>query len=275
MHIFTTVSALRERLAGERSVVFVPTMGNLHAGHLSLVELARRHGKYVVASIFVNPLQFGPNEDFANYPRTFEADCAGLKGLADAVFAPGVGEMYPVKQEVFVEPPPLAAELCGAFRPGHFRGVATVVLKLFNLVQPNVAVFGKKDFQQLAVIRAMAEQLNLPLTIVGGETARAADGLALSSRNGYLGEAERAEAPRLYRNLGYLGNALAAGNRDFAALELAARADLEGHGWRVDYFSVRHKATLLPAAPGDRELVALAAAWLGKTRLIDNLEISA
>lgn len=274
MHTYTTVSSLRECLAHQTSVAFVPTMGNLHQGHLSLVEQARQHGNFVVVSIFVNPLQFGPNEDFTSYPRTFEADCAKLEGLADAVFAPTVGEMYPVAQTVYVEPPPLAAELCGAFRPGHFRGVATVVLKLFNLVQPNAAVFGKKDYQQLAVLRAMTEQLNLPLAIVAAETARAPDGLALSSRNGYLSATERAEAPRLYRNLTDIAVTLNNGCRDFAALENAARDALENHGWRVDYVSLRNAATLLPAKPEDRELVTLAAAWLGKTRLIDNLEIS-
>ena len=274
MYIYTTVSALRERLSNEPSVAFVPTMGNLHEGHLSLVEQARQHGQFVLVSIFVNPLQFGPNEDFASYPRTLEADCARLEGLADAVFAPTVGEMYPVKQEVYVEPPPLAAELCGAFRPGHFRGVATVVLKLFNLVQPNVAVFGKKDYQQLAVLRAMTEQLNLPLAIVAAETARAPDGLALSSRNGYLSATERSEATRLYRNLSHIATAIKNGRRDFATLEEAARDDLESHGWRVDYVALRNAATLLPATPEDRELVTLAAAWLGKTRLIDNIETS-
>jgi len=274
MHLIHSASELRQRLAGENSVAFVPTMGNLHQGHLTLVEQARRHGGCVVVSIFVNPLQFGPTEDYAKYPRTLEADCAKLEGLADIVFAPEVGEMYPVPQQIFVEPPPLAAELCGTFRPGHFRGVATVVLKLFNLVRPDAAVFGKKDYQQLAVIRAMTEQLNLPLAIVAGETARAPDGLALSSRNGYLSEAERAEAIRLYRNLQDIAGKVDNGERNYTALENAARADLEAHGWRVDYVAVRNPATLLPATADDRKIVALAAAWLGKTRLIDNIEIT-
>ena len=271
MEIISSMAALRARLQSETSTAFVPTMGNLHAGHLSLAELARQHGRCVVASIFVNPLQFGPSEDYAKYPRTLQDDCAKLEGLADLVFAPDAGELYPVQQQVFVEPPPLANELCGAFRPGHFKGVATVVLKLFNIVQPQVAVFGRKDYQQLAVIRALTEQLNLPLRIVAGETARAPDGLALSSRNGFLSAAERAQAVRLYRNLEYLGNAVADGNRDYAALEEAARADLEAHGWRVDYVSVRNAADLSPAEGGNAELVALAAAWLGNTRLIDNI----
>lgn len=273
MEIISSIQALRARLERETSTAFVPTMGNLHEGHLSLVRLARQHGRCVVASIFVNPLQFGPREDYAKYPRTLNEDCAKLAGLADVVFTPDAGELYPAPQQVFVEPPPLAGELCGAFRPGHFRGVATVVLKLFNVVQPQAAVFGKKDYQQLAVIRALTEQLNLPLRIVAGETTRAHDGLALSSRNGFLSATERTEAVRLYRNLEYLGNALTAGNRDFAALEEAARADLEAHGWRVDYVSVRNAADLTPAEAGNRELVALAAAWLGNTRLIDNIEL--
>ncbi len=265
-------AGLRARLANESSVAFVPTMGNLHEGHVSLVRQAREHGRCVAASIFVNPIQFGPGEDFDTYPRTLEADCARLEGLADVVFAPPVAEMYPVPQEIFVEPPPVAQQLCGAFRPGHFRGVATVVLKLFNLVRPQAAVFGQKDYQQLFIIREMVRQLNLPITIVAGETARAEDGLALSSRNGYLTPEERAEAVRLNRNLRYTREAVEGGSRDFAALEQAARQDLEGSGWRVDYFTVRSADTLLPPVAGETRLVALAAAWLGKTRLIDNLE---
>jgi len=184
-----------------------------------------------------------------------------------------VAEMYPVPQQVFVEPPAVANELCGAFRPGHFRGVATVVLKLFNMVQPHAALFGKKDYQQLHVIRALAQQLNLPLEIVAAETGRAADGLALSSRNGYLSPAERSEAVRLYRNLTRIRQSILSGETDFSALASAAQAELETHGWRVDYVSVRQADTLAAAVPGDRKLVALAAAWLGSTRLIDNVEI--
>ena len=272
MEILTTAVSLRDRLSSEPSIAFVPTMGNLHEGHLALVKLARQHGQCVVVSIFVNPLQFGPNEDLANYPRTFEQDCAKLDGLADIVFAPDVNEVYPEAQTVFVEPPPVASELCGAYRPGHFRGVLTVVLKLFNMVQPNVAVFGKKDYQQLHVIRAMTRQLNLPIEIVAGETARAADGLALSSRNGYLSAEERGEAVRLQRNLAHIRASIQAGNQQFMALEAAAKADLESHGWRVDYISVRDAGTLGEAVEG-RAKVVLAAAYLGRTRLIDNLEI--
>lgn len=273
MQIISTTQELRDWLKSEPSVAFVPTMGNLHQGHLALVRQAREHGRCVVASIFVNPLQFGPNEDFASYPRTFEQDCEKLEGLADIVFAPTVADLYPEPQQVYVEPPPVANELCGAFRPGHFRGVATVVLKLFNIVQPQAAVFGKKDYQQLHVIRAMVRQLNLPVRIVAGETLRAGDKLALSSRNGYLSAEERAEAVRLYRNLALIRESMLAGNRDFATLERGAIADLEAHGWRVDYVSVRAADSLAPAQAGEMNLVVLAAAWLGKTRLIDNLEI--
>ncbi|MHB1292756.1 MAG: pantoate--beta-alanine ligase [Sulfuricella sp.] len=273
MQIISTTQKLRGRLKSEPSIAFVPTMGNLHQGHLALVRQAREQGRCVVVSIFVNPLQFGPNEDFAQYPRTFEQDCEKLAGLADVVFAPTVEDIYPEPQQVFIEPPPVANELCGAFRPGHFRGVATVVLKLFNIVQPQAAVFGKKDYQQLHVIRAMVRQLNLPVEIVAGETLRAGDNLALSSRNGYLSAEERTEAARLYRNLVQIRESMLAGNRDFSVLERGAIADLEAHGWRVDYVSVRNAATLLPAAPCVAGLVVLAAAWLGKTRLIDNLEI--
>lgn len=272
MDVITSVSSLHERLSREAAVAFVPTMGNLHEGHLALVELARQHGRCVVVSIFVNPLQFGPSEDFAKYPRTFERDCAKLEGLADVVFAPDVNEVYPEAQTVFVEPPPAASDLCGAYRPGHFRGVLTVVLKLFNMVRPNVAVFGKKDYQQLHVIRAMTRQLNLPIAIVAGETTRASDGLALSSRNGYLSAEERAEAIRLQWNLLRIRESVQGGVQDFAALEAAAKADLEAHGWRVDYVSVRDAGTLGEPLEGKAKVV-LAAAYLGRTRLIDNLEI--
>ncbi len=274
MKIVHTLAALREALRGAQRIALVPTMGNLHAGHLHLVEQARGMADRVVVSIFVNPLQFGPNEDFERYPRTLEADCEKLTEVgADVVFAPPVEVMYPVAQQVHIEPPPLAAELCGAFRPGHFAGVATVVAKLFNLVQPQVALFGKKDYQQLAVIRALVQQLNFPLEVVGVETQRAADGLALSSRNGYLNEAQRAEAPRLYATLQMLRQAVETGNQDFAGLEREAAERLQQHGWRIDYVSVRQRSDLLPPGDGAEPLVVLAAAWLGQTRLIDNVEI--
>jgi pantoate--beta-alanine ligase len=273
MQLIFTVAALRERLQGESDVAFVPTMGNLHEGHLELVRIARQQGSCVVVSIFVNPLQFGPAEDFDEYPRTLEADCASLAGLADIVFAPQAGEMYPGQQEVFVELPAVAGELDGATRPGHFRGMATVVLKLFNIVQPQVAVFGKKDYQQLHLVRQMVRQLNLPITIVGGETVRAADGLALSSRNSYLDEKERSEAPFLYQALVAARQRLQSGDHDFLQLEQESAAGLAARGWQVDYVSVRAQATLQPPQPGVRKLVVLAAARLGTTRLIDNMEV--
>lgn len=273
MQLLHSVSELRSRLSNEKAIAFVPTMGNLHEGHIELVRIARGKGSCVVVSIFVNPIQFGPNEDFDKYPRTLEADCAKLRGFADVVFAPSVEEMYPEKQTMFVEPPPIAKELCGEFRPGHFQGVATVVLKLFNLVQPQVAIFGKKDYQQLAVIRQMVTQFNLPIEIVGAETSRAADGLALSSRNQYLTDAERTEAILLSQTLRGMGAALAGGASDYAALERGAGAALAKRGWAVEYVAVRRQADLGIPAEGESRLVVLAAARLGKTRLIDNLEV--
>ena len=251
MQLVHSVSELRARLANEKSIAFVPTMGNLHEGHIELVRIAREKGSCVVVSIFVNPIQFGPNEDFDKYPRTLEADCAKLQGLADVVFAPSVGEMYPEKQTIFVEPPPIAKELCGEFRPGHFQGVATVVLKLFNLVQPQVAIFGKKDYQQLAIIRQMVTQFNLPIAIVGAETTRAADGLALSSRNQYLSDTERTEAVFLSQTLRGMGEALAGGAIGYAALEQEAGAVLAKRGWQVEYVAVRKQADLGIPAKGE------------------------
>lgn len=273
MEVISTITALRETLKDRQPVAFVPTMGNLHAGHIALVEQARRHGRSVVVSIFVNPLQFGPNEDLAKYPRTLEEDCRKLQAAgADIVFTPTAQELFPTPQQFQVEPPPIAGELCGAFRPGHFRGVATIVLKLFNIVQPACALFGKKDFQQLHIIRGMVRELNLPLEIVAGETIRAEDGLALSSRNGYLSSEERSEAPRLYRNLARIRDAVTSARHDFSALESAAAGDLADHGWKVDYVSLRNADTLQPARPRDTALVVLGAARLGTTRLIDNLD---
>ena len=274
MEIISSVAALCARLQREPRIALVPTMGNLHEGHLDLVRIARQHADCVVVSIFVNPLQFGANEDFGKYPRTLQADCEKLARVgAQVVFAPSEADLYPVPQTVTVEPPPVAAELCGAFRPGHFRGVATVVLKLFNIVQPHVAVFGKKDYQQLYVIRQMTEQLNVPVTIVGGETVRAADGLALSSRNQYLSAVERSEAIRLYRILESIRQAVGQGARNFAALEAEAMSALQAHGWQVDYVAIRSRATLMPPQSDESALVVLGAARLGQTRLIDNLEI--
>ncbi len=273
MQVISTVAALRTRLRDEYSIAFVPTMGNLHEGHLDLVRIARGQGKCVVVSIFVNPLQFGANEDFSRYPRTIEQDCELLeKNGVDVVFTPDDRELYPVPQQVTVEPP-LANDLCGAFRPGHFRGVATVVLKLFNIVQPQVAVFGKKDYQQLYVVRQLATQLNLPIEIIGGETVRAPDGLALSSRNQYLSAAERTEAAQLYQTLLVIRQALLNGMGDCAGLERQAAESLAARGWRVDYVAVRTLASLTPPQAGEHNLVILAAAWLGQTRLIDNVEV--
>ncbi|OIO81311.1 MAG: pantoate--beta-alanine ligase [Gallionellaceae bacterium CG1_02_56_997] len=275
MRLIQDSAKLRVRLAGETAIAFVPTMGNLHEGHLNLMRQARSHGDCVVASIFVNPLQFGPNEDFDQYPRTLEADCAKLQGLVDVVFAPSVNEMYPLPQTVFVEPPPIANELCGAARPGHFRGMATVVLKLLNIVQPKTALFGKKDYQQLHIIRQMAAQLNLPIHIVGGETVRAADGLALSSRNQYLSERERGEAVSLSRTLEGMRQDILHGELDFGLLEKQAILALTGWGWQVDYVSVRNQSDLQPASLEQNAWVILAAARLGKTRLLDNVEVDA
>jgi pantoate--beta-alanine ligase len=278
MDIVDTVAGLRQRLAGERSVVLVPTMGNLHQGHYALMQLARAHGSCVVATIFVNRLQFAPTDDFDRYPRTFEADCAGLvREGVDVLFVPGERELYPERQEFMVDPGDMGNLLEGLFRPGFFQGVCTVVLKLFNIVAPQVAVFGKKDRQQLQIVERMVRQLALPVRIVAAETARAPDGLALSSRNSYLSAEERAEAPRLQRVLRNIVATVEAGGLDYASLELAAVSELRAHGWNPDYVAVRQRAGLqLPAVPPslpDTGLVVLGAAWLGRTRLIDNLDI--
>ena len=274
MLIHSSIADLRAALKSRGRIVFVPTMGNLHDGHISLMQQARGLGDTVVASIFVNRLQFGPNEDFDQYPRTFQDDCARLVAAGvDVLFAPDESELYPEPQEYQLDPPDIQNQLEGEFRPGHFRGVATVVLKLFNIVQPQVAVFGKKDYQQLMLLRNMTRQLALPIDIVGGETVRADDGLALSSRNGYLTPAERVEAPRLSRVLAKISADIKAGERDFLSLEKAARDELDSHGWCCNYIAVRRQSDLKIPLPDDRNLVVLAAARLGKPRLIDNLEI--
>ncbi|MFL9608766.1 pantoate--beta-alanine ligase [Methylobacillus sp. Pita2] len=275
LQVIPQIANLRARLAQEDSIAFVPTMGNLHAGHIHLVELARQRAECVVASIFVNPLQFGANEDLANYPRTLAEDCEKLQAAgADIVFTPSVEEMYPTEQTMRITPPPIANELCGAARPGHFDGVATVVMKLFSIVQPQIAVFGKKDFQQLFIIRELVRQFNLPIEIVAGETQREQSGLALSSRNGYLNDGQKLEAQRLYRTLKLIVDNVQKGNRDYAAIEAQSSQYLTQLGWIVDYVSIRSAATLMPASPDDRDLVVLAAARQGSTRLIDNLEFS-
>jgi pantoate--beta-alanine ligase len=273
MDIITSVAALRERLQREPNNVFVPTMGNLHDGHIQLMRLAKRRAACTVVSIFVNRLQFGPREDFDRYPRTLQADAEMMREVGvNVVFAPGESEIYPEAQTFVVEPSDLQHILEGAFRPGHFRGVATVVLKLFNMVAPHAAIFGKKDYQQYVVLRDMARQLALPVEIIPAETVRAADGLALSSRNAYLSAAERAEAPRLYRVLCEVRESLLAGERDYAALEARARAGFGGK-WMVDYVAIRRQADLQPPGAGDRQLVVLCAAKLGRPRLIDNVEV--
>lgn len=278
MKIVSTAADLAVETANGSRVAFVPTMGNLHEGHLSLMRQARAHGDCVVASIFVNRLQFGPNEDFDRYPRTMESDRAGLERAGvDILFAPTEQEMYPVPQLYRVQPPPLGSELEGAFRPGFFDGVCTVVLKLFNLVRPQVAVFGKKDRQQLKIVRGMVQQFNLPIEIVAAETVRADDGLALSSRNGYLTPAERVEAPRLHRVLRGIADAIASGRRDYANLEADGRAELARNGWKPDYVVVRHGLGLRIPHPEAFDhpnlLIVLGAAKLGATRLIDNVDV--
>lgn len=286
MEIIHTVAELRARLKSESNIGFVPTMGNLHAGHIDLTRIARTcvnahspdqpgAGGCVAVSIFVNRLQFGPKEDFGSYPRTFADDtekcCAA--GV-DIVFAPTEAAMYPAPQHYLVEPPKIQHILDGAMRPGHFRGVATVVLKLFNMVRPTVAVFGKKDYQQCRVLDNMVQQLNLPIEMVLADTVRADDGLALSSRNGYLSAAERIEAPQLFAELSKLKHNILSGERNFAAMEAGVAAALDARGWKPDYIAVRRSDDLLEPSPADKKLVILAAARLGATRLIDNVEVT-
>jgi pantoate--beta-alanine ligase len=279
MKIISSIDELRDQLRGQLRTAFVPTMGNLHEGHLSLMRLARKHGDPIVASIFVNRLQFGPNEDFDKYPRTFQADVEKLeKEGVYVLFAPTEKNLYPEPQEFRVSPPvDLGNILEGEFRPGFFTGVTTVVLKLFSCVQPRVAVFGKKDYQQLMIVRNMSKQFALPTDIVAAETYRAEDGLALSSRNAYLSTEERAEAPALFRSLNEVANEVRSGHLDIFELERKAMAKLAARGWKPDYISIRKRADLQPPSAGDlaqgEKLVVLAAAKLGVTRLIDNLEI--
>lgn len=282
MRVLHTLAELRAALADTPRPAFVPTMGNLHDGHLSLIRQARTlvgPGVPVVASIFVNRLQFGPNEDFDRYPRTLARDCELLEGAGcDLVFAPDEHELYPAPQTFKVVPDAALADLLeGHFRPGFFTGVCTVVMKLLQCVQPSVAVFGRKDYQQLMVIRRMVEQFAMPVRIVAGDTARADDGLALSSRNGYLSAAERAEAVQLSLALQAMQAAIRAGERDVAAIEARAMATMAARDWKPDYMTLRRRADLLAPTEADlvagTPLVALAAAKLGATRLIDNLEV--
>lgn len=273
MKTISSISELRKSIENKKNVALVPTMGNLHAGHLSLIELAKQHNETVVVSIFVNPLQFGEGEDLESYPRTFEADCEKLKALGvDLVFAPTVDEMYPFKQSMQISLPEIANTLCGATRPGHFDGVATVVMKLFNIVQPKVAVFGKKDFQQLHIIKQLIQQFNLPIEILAGEIIRDNDGLALSSRNGFLNKMERSEAVRLNKCLQLAVQSAQKGSHSIAAIEQQTTDYLTQLGWNVDYIAIRSARTLGMPETDDQKLVALGAAQFGKPRLIDNIE---
>jgi pantoate--beta-alanine ligase len=281
MNTVKTVRELRAAVARARSegkrIGLVPTMGNLHSGHAALITKAAQRADFVVASIFVNPMQFGPNEDLATYPRTLAADQERLlQAGCHLLFTPTVDEMYPhgMSDQTTVSVPCISEGLCGASRPGHFDGVATVVSKLFNMVQPDLAVFGEKDFQQLAVIRALVRDLNMPIQIIGEPTVRAADGLALSSRNGYLDAEQLAIAPELYRVIQQIGKAIDDGERDFSSLLHASKARLEAVGLRPDYLEIREATSLRPATEQDHDLVILAAAFLGKTRLIDNLHLN-
>lgn len=279
MKIISSIEELRDQLLGQLRTAFVPTMGNLHEGHLSLMRLAKKHGDPVVASIFVNRLQFGPNEDFDKYPRTFQADVEKLeKEGVYVLFAPTEKDLYPEPQEYRVQPPnDLGNILEGEFRPGFFTGVTTVVLKLFACVQPKVAVFGKKDYQQLMIVRNMCKQFALPTNIVAAETWRAKDGLALSSRNGYLSASERVEAPTLFQTLNQIADQVRAGQTDLLAIEQAAMHKLRQRQWQPDYISIRKRDNLQAPSADDlaqqSPLVVVAAAKLGSTRLIDNLEI--
>ena len=280
MNTVKTVRELRAAVARARSegkrIGFVPTMGNLHSGHVALITKASQRADFVVASIFVNPLQFGAGEDLDKYPRTLAADQEKLlQAGCHLLFAPSVEEMYPdgMAGQTRVSVPQLSEGLCGASRPGHFEGVATVVSKLFNMVQPDLAIFGQKDFQQLAVIRALVHDLNMPIQIIGEPTVRAADGLALSSRNGFLSEQQRAVAPEVYRTLSAIAESIKQGERDFPLIATQAQ-QLEAAGLRPDYLEIRHALTLRPATAEDRDLVILVAAFLGTTRLIDNLHLN-
>lgn len=280
MKILNSIATLRAQISacrqnGER-IAFVPTMGNLHNGHLKLVDVAKSHADRVIVSIFVNPMQFGKNEDLDSYPRTLEADCAGLTAHgADAVFTPTPDMMYPrgLDVQTFVEVPLLGDLHCGASRAGHFRGVSTIVCKLFNLVQPDIACFGQKDYQQLAIIRQMVADLSLPIEIIGVPTERAENGLALSSRNGYLTPQQLATAPKLYQLLQQLRTQILAGNHDYRSLELQTKQQLSAAGFTPDYIDISDQTDLTLATTADQAKVILAAAWLGNTRLIDNLEV--
>ncbi len=281
MQTLDTIAAVRQQLAAWRSagerIAFVPTMGNLHDGHLHLVERAKRLAERVVVTVFVNPLQFGPNEDFERYPRTLAADAAKLQQVGvDLLFAPPLEQIYPAGHQAAtqVEVVGVSEGLCGASRPGHFVGVATVVAKLFNIVQADVALFGEKDYQQLQVIRRLVADLCFPIEIVGVATVREADGLAMSSRNAYLSETQRALAPIIYQSLLAAAARIQAGERDFRRIEAAVQASLKQVGFEPDYFAIVDADSLTPAGDADLSLRLLVAAHLGKTRLIDNMALS-
>lgn len=281
MKFIETLSALRDIRQQWRNtqqcVAFVPTMGNLHDGHIELVKKARTLADVVVVSIFVNPMQFGANEDLDAYPRTLDADKAKLEAEGvDALFFPSASDIYPhgLNEQTFVEVPGISDFWCGASRPGHFRGVATIVCKLFNMVQPDVACFGEKDFQQLQVIRTMVEDLSMPIDIVGVPTRRQPDGLAMSSRNGYLTETQRQQATQIFATMNTMRDALQARSDSQQAILDLATAQLEGAGLKPDYVAICNARTLQPATEEDNELVILMAAFMGKTRLIDNLHFT-
>ncbi|BCO20669.1 pantothenate synthetase [Alteromonas sp. KC3] len=280
MQVVDSIASLRELITqwkrSGQTVGFVPTMGNLHDGHLKLVKRAKAHNDKVIVSIFVNPMQFGANEDLDAYPRTIEEDKAKLiADGADAVFLPSVSDMYPAGLDVqtYVEVPGISDVLCGASRPGHFRGVATVVSKLFNMVQPDDAFFGEKDYQQLQVIRTMVRDLSMAVTVHGVPTEREESGLAMSSRNGYLTAEEKATASLIYKAMQQMKTAIDEGNTDFLAIENAAVSELEQHGFKNDYVKVVNAQTFMPAMPDDAHIVIVVALFMGKTRLIDNLQI--
>jgi len=282
MQVVHSSAALQEALKNCPAIAFVPTMGNLHAGHLQLVTIAKQHAECVVVSIFVNPLQFDSAIDLEKYPRTLEADCEQLaKAGTTIVFVPTIEEIYPnfdgnsLNQYMTIKPPPTATELCGASRPGHFAGVATVVAKLFNLVQPNIAVFGKKDFQQLSIIRALVNQFNYAIEIIAADIVRETNGLALSSRNGHFNLQEKAQAVQLNQALNIAVKTVQSSQADFLTIEKQTAEQLTKQGWQVDYVSIREVSSLKPAQQDDEQLVILAAATLANIRLIDNIEFCA
>ncbi|ATI03960.1 MULTISPECIES: pantoate--beta-alanine ligase [Cycloclasticus] len=270
-------NALHKHRQANKKIAVVPTMGNLHEGHLALVKTAQQHADIVVVTLFVNPTQFGANEDLDSYPRTFQDDCDKLDALNTSIlFAPNIDEMYPLggDQTTHVHVPNMTQVLCGASRPGHFDGVTTIVSKLFNITRADIAIFGEKDYQQLAVIRRMVNDLNIPIKIIGKPIVREPDGLAMSSRNGYLSEKERRIAPRLHQLLQTIKQEIIEGNHDLKSLESQAITDLIEAGFKPDYLQIYQRSELRPATENDKEIIILAAAFLGSTRLIDNIYVN-